>query len=77
MGHPLLGDGLYGPLSDDNPKPDLAEQAGIYDEKIGRVALHAYRIEYKDPFDEGKMKVFEAELPQDMVSVINGISGSL
>jgi 23S rRNA pseudouridine1911/1915/1917 synthase len=74
VGHPLLGDGLYGPLSDDNPKPDLAEQAGIYDEKIGRVALHAYRIEYKDPFDEGKMKVFEAGLPQDMDSVINGIS---
>ncbi len=70
VGHPLLGDGLYGPLSDDNPNEKLKEQAMIYDEKIGRVALHAYKIEYKDPFDL-ENKVFEAELPQDMQRVIS------
>lgn len=59
VGHPLLGDGLYGPLSDDNPNEALKELASIYDEKIGRVALHAYKIEYKDPFDL-EDKVFEA-----------------
>lgn len=74
VGHPLLGDGLYGPLSDDNPNESLKDLALIYDEKIGRVALHAYRIEYKDPFDEGKVKVFEAELPRDMQKVIEGLS---
>ena len=40
------------------------------DEKIGRVALHAYKIEYKDPFDL-EDKVFEAEIPQDMQRVIS------
>lgn len=70
VGHPLLGDGLYGPLSDDNPNEALKDLASIYDEKIGRVALHAYKIEYKDPFDLEE-KVFEAELPQDMQRVIS------
>lgn len=73
VGHPLLGDGLYGPLSDDNPNESLKSQAEIYDEKIGRVALHSYKIEYNDPFDEGKMKVFEAGLPDDMQKVIDEI----
>ena len=73
VGHPLLGDGLYGPLSDDNPNDSLKDLAGIYDKKIGRVALHAYRIEYKDPFDE-EIKVFEAEIPSDMQKVIEEIN---
>ena len=67
-----MGDGLYGPLSDDNPNESLKSLAEIYDEKIGRVALHAYRIEYKDPFDE-EIKAFEADLPSDMQSVIEGL----
>lgn len=70
VGHPLLGDGLYGPLSDDNPNEALKKLASIYDEKIGRVALHAYKIKYKDPFDL-EDKVFEAEIPQDMQRVIS------
>jgi 23S rRNA pseudouridine1911/1915/1917 synthase len=74
VGHPLLGDGLYGPLSDDNPNEVLKDLALIYDKEIGRVALHAYRIEYRDPFDENKIKVFEAELPEDMQEVIDGLS---
>ena len=72
VGHPLLGDGLYGPLSDDNPNEALKAKASIFDRKIGRVALHAYRIEYKDPFDD-EIKVFEAELPSDMQAVIDDL----
>ena len=74
VGHPLLSDGLYGPLSDDNPKEELKDQAVIYDGKVGRVALHAFRIEYNDPFDSGNIKVFEAELPSDMQKLIDEIS---
>ena len=74
VGHPLLSDGLYGPLSDDNPNEGLKQQALIYDGKVGRVALHAYKIEYKDPFEGGKIKVFEAPLPSDMQSLIDEIS---
>lgn len=73
VGHPLLGDGLYGPLSDDNPNEALRQQAEVFDAKIGRVALHAYRIEYNDPLDENKVKVFEADLPPDIRSVIDEI----
>ena len=74
VGHPLLSDGLYGPLSDDNPNDGLKDQALIYDDKVGRVALHAYKIEYKDPFDEGSIKVFEAPLPSDMQKLVDEIS---
>ncbi len=73
VGHPLLGDGLYGPLSDDNPRDELKEQAAVFDEKIGRVALHAFRLEYNDPFDEGRIKIFEADLPSDMQAVIEDV----
>lgn len=74
VGHPLLGDGLYGPLSDDNPNEELKERAMVFDERMGRVALHAYKIEYEDPFDSGRIKVFEAALPEDMQKVISEIS---
>ena len=74
VGHPLLGDGLYGPLSDDNPNEELKERAMVFDERMGRVALHAYKIEYEDPFDSGRIKVFEADLPEDMKKVISEIS---
>ena len=74
VGHPLLGDGLYGPLSDDNPNEDLRQQAVIFDERVGRVALHAYRIEYCDPFDNGNIKVFEAPVPSDMQQLIDEIT---
>ena len=73
-GHPLLGDGLYGPLSDDNPNEALKLQAAIFDPRMGRVALHAYRIEYEDPFEDNAVKVFEAGLPSDMKAVIEGLS---
>lgn len=72
VGHPLLGDGLYGPLSVDNPNDELREQASIFDAVIGRTALHAYRIEYKDPFEDGAVKVFETQLPVDIQNAIDG-----
>ena len=69
VGHPLLGDGLYGPLSDDNPNESLRENAMIFDSLAGRCALHAYKIEYRDPFDL-EYKTFETELPADMQRII-------
>ena len=38
---------------------------------IGRVALHAYRLEYEDPFEDNKVRIFEADLPSDMQDVIS------
>lgn len=50
LGHPLLGDSLYG----------TAGSGGMT-----RTALHSYRIELEQPFT-GEALVFEAEMPEDM-----------
>ena len=50
IGHPLMGDFLYG-----------SENEGI----ISRHALHSYKIQFKLPFS-GKEKAFEIPLPCDM-----------
>lgn len=49
LGHPLLGDVLYGGKT----------------EKIKRVALHAYRLTFVQPFTKEKM-IVQAPLPEDM-----------
>ncbi|MBR2523243.1 MAG: RluA family pseudouridine synthase [Clostridiales bacterium] len=64
IGHPLAGDGLYGPNSIDNPS-DRFPGSEETDKKIGRCALHAYRLSYTDPFN-GKDMVITASLPDDM-----------
>ncbi len=53
LGHPLLGDPLYGTLG-----------AG----GMNRAALHSHRIELVQPFT-GEHLAFEAELPEDMRQV--------
>lgn len=53
MGHPILGDPLYG-----NPRgPDLPE--------MERQALHAHRLEFQHP-TSGETQTFESPLPTDM-----------
>ena len=72
MGHPLVGDGLYGPLSIDNPKEDIL-QAKIYDPMIGRQALHAFSLELTHPVTNEVMK-FVARMPDDMLGLFEGLS---
>lgn len=67
MGHPLVGDGLYGPNSIDNPS-DRYPQSSSLDRAVGRVALHAYSLKFTDPFDNSE-KVFESPLPEDIADV--------
>lgn len=62
MGHPLIGDGLYGPLSLDNPS-DAYPLAEIIDRKCPRVALHAYKIDFIHPVS-GENMSFTCELPE-------------
>lgn len=69
MGHPLLGDGLYGPNSIDNPNSSFPNSSEL-DALMGRCALHAYKLTFKDPFS-GEDKEFTAPLPSDMEAVIN------
>ena len=67
MGHPLVGDGLYGPNSIDNPS-DRFPQSPELDKAVGRVALHAYSLKFKDPFDN-EAREFESPLPEDITAV--------
>ena len=57
LGHPLLGDGLYGIAE--------TEQAGILDRQIGRQALHAAQIEFEHPVSRQHLRL-TAPLPEDM-----------
>lgn len=68
-GHPLAGDGLYGPNSNDNPSDKFPSSEAV-DSKIGRCALHAYYLAYKDPF-AGTELVYKAKLPEDMASLFS------
>ena len=68
-GHPLAGDGLYGPNSNDNPN-DGFPGSELTDSRIGRCALHAYYLSFKDPFT-GMDQVFKAHLPEDMAQLFS------
>jgi len=59
IGHPLLGDFLYG-----RETPEI----------ITRHALHSYRIEFTLPFSNEE-KVFETALPEDMMRAIEYFGG--
>ena len=57
LGHPLLGDNLYGKDIDDN-------------KGMTRAALHACHLEFEQPIT-GERLSFEAELPEDMKTAIS------
>ena len=62
IGHPLLGDPLYGNGTFIHPlSPDI---------KIGRTALHASYLAFDQPFDGKRIELY-AELPEDMAAFVN------
>ena len=68
LGHPLVGDGLYGPSSCDYPAPDM-NSAGM-DKQIERQALHACKLSFFHPISHEKL-CFESEIPDDMKALLN------
>ena len=64
MGHPLIGDGLYGPNSTDNPNDGFPDSAQL-DELIGRQGLHAYSLTFEHPVTHETMH-FMSDLPEDI-----------
>ena len=66
-GHPLVGDGLYGPNSIDNPME--IEGSEELDKLIGRQALHAYYLSLRHPVTEELME-FKSDLPADMRQLV-------
>lgn len=72
MGHPLIGDGLYGPNSIDNPNTSFKDSLKL-DQSIGRQALHAAHLSFVHPFSREKM-CFESNIPDDMLSLFDNLS---
>lgn len=62
-GHPLVGDGLYGPNSVDNPN-DIPGSEEL-DKLVGRQALHAYYLSFEHPVTHELLE-YQSELPDDM-----------
>ena len=68
-GHPIVADDTYGgklvyPWQLKDAEPCVEEPV------IGRVALHAYSLEFKHPATEKEVK-FEAPLPEDMQKLLD------
>ena len=60
IGHPLLGDNLYG--------KEIKDSHGMT-----RAALHAAHLEFIQPITGEELK-FDADFPEDMKRLVNGIS---
>lgn len=69
MGHPLVGDGLYGPNSIDNPC-DKYDNSKELDLKIGRQALHAYYLDFIHPMS-GETMAYNSPLPDDIMNLFS------
>lgn len=67
LGHPLVGDGLYGPLSRDFPYPDIPHIEN--EERIDRQALHACKLGFYHPITNEWME-FHSEMPADMQALL-------
>jgi 23S rRNA pseudouridine1911/1915/1917 synthase len=74
IGHPLLGDGVYGPgfLSKAAVLPETA-QAALKD--LGRQALHAHILNFEHPVT-GKLMRFRSELPPALARLHGKLAAS-
>ncbi len=68
-GHPLLGDSLYGPYSNENAHYLSTMQ---YDRSIDRQALHSFRLTFLHPSSRMPMD-FTSELPSDIGSLLTDL----
>ncbi len=75
IGHPLLGDDVYGP-GYRTKAVHLAEPAQQALAALGRQALHAYLLAFEHPIS-GELLEFRAELPADLarLSVVLAANG--
>ena len=68
IGHPILGDPLYGRKGKPGAIQDLLVRACA--KRIGRQALHAHRLAFIHPVT-GQRAEFVAPLPEEMTAVLN------
>jgi 23S rRNA pseudouridine1911/1915/1917 synthase len=72
MGHPLLGDDLYGPGFKTKANV-LAPAARAALASLGRQALHAYLLGFEHPVG-GKILEFRSELPDDVLRLHHSLA---
>ncbi len=70
MGHPLLGDPLYGRRGRSGTGQDPVLRGHL--ERLGRQALHAHRLGFIHP-RTGERVEFVSPMPQDMKEVLEGL----
>lgn len=70
LGHPLIGDGLYGPSSIDYSDEVLSGSKA--EALISRQALHASLLSFVHPITHEKLS-FRSILPKDMMNLISSI----
>ena len=70
IGHPVIGDPLYGR---GRRKSTLPEVATASIEALGRQALHAKTLGFEHPAT-GKNLTFDSKLPSDMVSLLDQLA---
>jgi 23S rRNA pseudouridine1911/1915/1917 synthase len=73
IGHPLLGDALYG-SGFKTKAAHLTESGRQTLASLGRQALHAYMLGFQHP-ESGDYVEFQSELPADLARLRVGLSG--
>ncbi len=68
IGHPILGDPVYGGRHRGNPALSAAVRQALV--KAGRQMLHAWRLSFQHP-DSGQEMTFEADMPEDIQRILN------
>jgi 23S rRNA pseudouridine1911/1915/1917 synthase len=74
MGHPLLGDPLYGRKGRPGTIHDPMLKGGL--KRMDRQALHAYRLRFVHP-ETGKKVEFIAPLPSDMREILEWLRSQI
>ncbi|MGN0254894.1 MAG: RluA family pseudouridine synthase [Chordicoccus sp.] len=75
IGHPLLGDPIYGRQAA-GTEGDTPEEPGADGSGMCRAALHAYQAVFRQPFSGERIEL-TAPLPEDMRRVIEGADQAL
>jgi 23S rRNA pseudouridine1911/1915/1917 synthase len=73
IGHPLLGDATYG-AGFKTKASQLSDAAQAELARIGRQALHAYRLVLEHP-ESGEILEFETDWPEDLARLRAALKG--
>jgi 23S rRNA pseudouridine1911/1915/1917 synthase len=69
MGHPVIGDPVYGNRGDKNRMTAASAEMGRTVATVGRQMLHAWRLSFLHPATGMRMNI-KAPLPSDMSGLI-------